>query len=474
MEIDKSYVDSLAVNSDAIKNANSVMKKFTKFYKSPDGTLLFGECAGSGKKPYTPSADFINPSSPIFRCNCPSRQIPCKHTLALLYSYAVKKPFVDENIPEDIISKRNKIEKREENKEKKLEVAKTTAPKKMTKAKQTALIKKIDAQLEGVSNAEKILFNISTNGFNSIDKLLYDSYNEQIKNLANFYISGIQASIETLLDLIINTKSDDYSSVISEANFVFALLTKAKQYLNTKKENPEYMDTDSPIEEQIGYAFKLDELIQKQKFIENAKLIQLSFYIYFDPIRNYFVDEGHVLELTTKKLFKTKNYRPLKALKHIKQDDSISKVINTNMLVVYPGDLNPRVRYNDFTLKNITQNDIKDIKLCANTNFKQIEKDVKASIKSPLADKNPIVLVKVDSIKKVKDLNFYEIYDDQKNSLILGNINQIDEDYNILFDKICLDKDICLLLMMANDLSKNKLVGRPIAIINNNNIFNLI
>ncbi len=42
---------------------------------------LWGECQGSGSKPYQVQMDL---SGPTFRCTCPSRKFPCKHGLALL------------------------------------------------------------------------------------------------------------------------------------------------------------------------------------------------------------------------------------------------------------------------------------------------------------------------------------------------------------------------------------------------------
>lgn len=41
----------------------------------------WGECQGSGSKPYQTQVDLIGPA---FRCSCPSRKFPCKHGLALL------------------------------------------------------------------------------------------------------------------------------------------------------------------------------------------------------------------------------------------------------------------------------------------------------------------------------------------------------------------------------------------------------
>ncbi|WP_329083705.1 SWIM zinc finger family protein [Streptosporangium sp. NBC_01469] len=42
---------------------------------------VWGECAGSGSKPYRACVDL---SDPAYRCSCPSRKFPCKHALGLL------------------------------------------------------------------------------------------------------------------------------------------------------------------------------------------------------------------------------------------------------------------------------------------------------------------------------------------------------------------------------------------------------
>nr|BFE81137.1 hypothetical protein GCM10020093_037380 [Planobispora longispora] len=42
---------------------------------------MWGECKGSGSKPYRACVDL---SGPAYRCSCPSRKFPCKHALGLL------------------------------------------------------------------------------------------------------------------------------------------------------------------------------------------------------------------------------------------------------------------------------------------------------------------------------------------------------------------------------------------------------
>ncbi len=48
-----------------------------------DDRAIWGECQGSGKKPYQVQVD-LSAGDLAYRCSCPSRKLPCKHTLGLL------------------------------------------------------------------------------------------------------------------------------------------------------------------------------------------------------------------------------------------------------------------------------------------------------------------------------------------------------------------------------------------------------
>src|SRR5262245_18212355 len=118
MQIDEAFVDSQAPNAAAIKNARGVVikKKLVGLFKSADGSLFFGDCKGSGKDNYRPSAYSSDPSKTVYRCTCPSHQFPCKHSLALMYACAQGLKFVDKEVPADITEKRAKIVQRTEKK----------------------------------------------------------------------------------------------------------------------------------------------------------------------------------------------------------------------------------------------------------------------------------------------------------------------------------------------------------------------
>lgn len=109
--ITEQQILSLAPNAAAAANGKKISSGggFLRLYKSADNTFFMGECKGSGKNPYLTSADYIDPEKPVFRCSCPSRQFPCKHSLALMYEMLNNKPFEACEIPEDILKKREKL-----------------------------------------------------------------------------------------------------------------------------------------------------------------------------------------------------------------------------------------------------------------------------------------------------------------------------------------------------------------------------
>ena len=85
----------------------------------------WGECQGSGSKPYQTQVDF---SGPAFRCSCPSRKFPCKHGLALLMMQArdaqlFKASEAPAWVSEWLASRQEKAQKKEER-----QVEKAAAP----------------------------------------------------------------------------------------------------------------------------------------------------------------------------------------------------------------------------------------------------------------------------------------------------------------------------------------------------------
>ncbi|XGW00583.1 MAG: SWIM zinc finger domain-containing protein [Leptolyngbya sp. BL-A-14] len=71
---------ALAPDAASAKNGRGLATRQKWVSLGQQQSVLWGECQGSGKKPYQTQIDL---SEPAFRCSCPSRKFPCKHGLGL-------------------------------------------------------------------------------------------------------------------------------------------------------------------------------------------------------------------------------------------------------------------------------------------------------------------------------------------------------------------------------------------------------
>lgn len=427
MKITEDSIRQLAGSSSALSNGKKLCQsgKFEGLYQSPDKSLIFGTCKGSGKTPYHCSVDFSDEGNPIARCSCPSRQIPCKHAIGLLYCMEQGTPFVEQEIPDDVASKRAKRQARAEKKE----TSQPKAPAQMTKAKASVAAKKCRVQREGLEQAGKMLQNILTAGLHSLDAQSSRLMATQVKELGNHYIPGVQAAFSDLLLLAAQAqKGQNYVPVIEQTNYIHALLQKGEEYLSCKQGDfeafPQLGETakqamlHSPIEEQLGHAWKLSELNEAGLSRSEESLLQLSFRCMEDQGKAQWVDEGIWLSLTDGCLFRTFNYRPYRAAKYINAEDSVFGVQETKPLYLYPGEENPRVRWESAIHREATQQDRIQAIFFAKDDFLAVMKLVRNQIKNPLADKNPIHSLKVGTIHTGSD-GWMSVLDERGTRILL-------------------------------------------------------
>lgn len=112
----REQVLALAPDPASAKAASGLVADNKWVSLGADADAVWGECQGSGSKPYQAQFDL---ASLVSRCSCPSRKFPCKHGLALLLSYAqgnprfagaARPPWVDEWLS----SRREKAAKKEQ------------------------------------------------------------------------------------------------------------------------------------------------------------------------------------------------------------------------------------------------------------------------------------------------------------------------------------------------------------------------
>lgn len=78
-------VEQLAPDAAAVKAAHGVSKPAKWQNVGRTGQIVWGQCQGSGAKPYQVRVDIDDVA---YKCSCPSRKLPCKHVLGLLLLFA--------------------------------------------------------------------------------------------------------------------------------------------------------------------------------------------------------------------------------------------------------------------------------------------------------------------------------------------------------------------------------------------------
>jgi hypothetical protein len=177
---------------------------------------------------------------------------------------------------------------------------------------------------------------------------------------------------------------------------------QGRAYLNKRLEDADLKpETESAIAAWLGHAWQLSELKACGLVENDVELIQVAFNTYDDVARKEFVDTGVWINLKSGKIQLTQNYRPYKAVKFIKSEDSFFEVAQIKELCRYPGDVNPRIRWDGMLSRPITPADLAAVRKFGHGDFAALIKEVKTQLKGPLADKQPIYALNFARIGQV-------------------------------------------------------------------------
>lgn len=425
-QITEQQILALAPNPAAATNGRKIAQKggFVRLERSADDTFYLGECSGSGKNNYITSVDFIDEKAPVFRCSCPSRQFPCKHSLALLYEMMGKKTFHVCEIPEDIIKKREKKQARTE------KAASAPAAKKTpTKSQKAARTKKIKKQLEGLDLTEKLVRDFVRAGIGTMGGTSLDTYKQLSKQLGDYYLPGPQRLLNRLILEIEAFQKDanesHYEDSIEVLEKLWSLVKKSRVYLTEKleKDNPE--QDDNLLYEELGGVWKLSELEALGRYKKDAKLVQLSFWSSYDAARKEYIDIGCWADIDSGEISLTYNYRPVKALKYVKQEDTVFGVAEIPLAVYYPGEGNLRVRWDGVQIREVKDSDLQKLHAFASSDLIALAKEAKNFLKNAMASSMLLRLIAYEEIGHTKE--GYVLRTENGQTILLGDLPEIEE-----------------------------------------------
>ena len=114
MQLNEEQVLALAPDDASRKSGKELSNPAKWVTKGGNEMALWGECQGSGSKPYQTQVDL---SGMAFKCSCPSRKFPCKHGIGLLLLYARQSnSFQESEAPAWVTDWLNKRTEKEEKK----------------------------------------------------------------------------------------------------------------------------------------------------------------------------------------------------------------------------------------------------------------------------------------------------------------------------------------------------------------------
>ena len=478
ISIDEGYVESAAPNTDASKNGRALVikGKFIELLIDADESILFGKCQGSGSKPYECSADFARPDQPTHRCSCPSRQFPCKHCVGLMFAYVLKKAsFKTAEVPAALAEKREKLTSRAE--KKKEEASK---PKVVNK---DALAKKIQAQLDGLDLLEKLTLDLTRTGIGNMNAKAAREIEENAKQLGNAYIPGAQAALHRYTKLFSDDdkgasgglRESQFSEALDQLSRLHSIVKQGRAYLKLRLEDPELKpETETAIAAWLGHPWQLAELKAAGLVQTDAELIQLAFNSHDDVARQEYVDTGVWMNLNSGHVQVTQNFRPYKAVKYIKSDDSFFQVAQVKELCVYPGDVNRRIRWDAMLPRPLEGKDLQKVREHAKSDFASVIKDVRSRLKGPLADKQPIHALRFRRIGQVAGALVIE--DAKGERLTMTDAGMSEEPASCHLLQLIpqqLHQNQVVVVRFRHDLDKRKLQVKPLSIVTDTKIVRL-
>lgn len=190
------HVLTLAPDAASAKNGQKLAVLRSWVTRGANEQAVWGECQGSGKNPYKVQVD-LSSGDIAYRCSCPSRKQPCKHTLGLLLLLANQPNAFEDDAPPDWVAewlfKRGQSAQKKAQKQEN-DATKASAPKSQTK-RATARMAKITA---GIEELDVWLDDIVRQGFANLQSQSSSPWRTRAARMVDAQAPGIARMLRDL------------------------------------------------------------------------------------------------------------------------------------------------------------------------------------------------------------------------------------------------------------------------------------
>ena len=253
----------LALSPDAgsAKRGRSLahVAKWPLLGKSP--RAVWGECQGSGKKPYRTVIDLdIDLGGPAFRCSCPSRKFPCKHAIALFLLLTEQASFIEEQPPD---WGAEWLDKRAEKAAQKPSEKQATDPAAQTQQAQKRLTKREEKVAAGLDDLGQWLQDIVRRGLADLPAQPYSFWDQAAARLVDAQAPGLAKRVQALAGIphasaLAGRGNVDWLERMLKALGQLNLLVQS--YRNIAQLSPAMQ---AEVRSQVGFTQTKDDLYQR-------------------------------------------------------------------------------------------------------------------------------------------------------------------------------------------------------------------
>ncbi|MBW4520609.1 MAG: SWIM zinc finger family protein [Scytolyngbya sp. HA4215-MV1] len=247
------HVLALAPDAASAKNGQglAMLNKWSSL--GQQASVIWGECQGSGKTPYRTQIDV---SEPAFRCSCPSRKFPCKHSLALFLLRAEHPNVFEAKAPPDwvtewLTTRSQRAEKQAEKQAK--PSSQTTDP--SAQAKRTAARQqKVNA---GVQELRLWLEDRIRQGLATVPQESYQTWDRVASRMIDAQAPGLARQVRMLAGIA--HSGGGWSDRLLEQLGRIYLITEGFQRLERLP-----IPVQSDLRTQIGWSLSQEEVLSTQ------------------------------------------------------------------------------------------------------------------------------------------------------------------------------------------------------------------
>jgi hypothetical protein len=224
-----------------------------------DEVAIWGECQGSGSKPYQV---IIDVSGPSFKCSCPSRKFPCKHGLALYLLLAQKQSAFTANTQPQWVNEW--LSARQERAEKKAEKAVQAESKPAdpeAAAKREA--KRLERMINGAQDLERWMADLVRHGLADLPAKPVTFWRDAAARLVDAQSGGLATQVRQLESTVSSGEGWQQRTLVQMGRI--QLLTEAMQRIESM---PELLRHD--VRSSAGWAMDKEDVLAANDRVADA------------------------------------------------------------------------------------------------------------------------------------------------------------------------------------------------------------